>query len=205
MKKVGITGGIGSGKTMACKVFESLGVPVYYSDVESKRLLDEDEEVKRKIVRHFGKEVLNEEGRVDRKKMAALVFTNKKELEVLNKIMHPAVERDFVEWVRRQKRCKYVMKEAAILFESGANKLMDEVIVVTAPVNVRIERVMKRDRLTKEEVKERMKNQWTDGLKIYHSEYVIKNGKDRLMIPQVMKIHKKVLGPGKGNKQRAAK
>ncbi|MCC6837542.1 MAG: dephospho-CoA kinase, partial [Bacteroidia bacterium] len=124
MIKVGITGGIGSGKTTVCKLFELLGVPVYYSDTEAKKLLDEDEVVKQQIVDLFGHDVIDESGKVDRKKMAVLVFNNKERLEQLNSIVHPAVAQHFEAWCKKQTNV-FILKEAAILFESSAHKQVD--------------------------------------------------------------------------------
>lgn len=192
MIKVGITGGIGSGKTIVCQVFELFGVPVYYSDEESKKLLDADAEVKKQIISTFGNAVINEQGNVDRKKLAAIVFADKSKLQLLNGIMHPAVAKHFDEWVKNNSEHKYILKEAAILFESGANKLVDKIITVTAPEELKIKRAMKRDNITEEQVKQRMKNQWTDAEKMKLSDFVIYNDETQLLIPQILAIHEKL-------------
>jgi dephospho-CoA kinase len=189
MIKVGITGGIGSGKTIVCKVFALLGIPVYYSDEKAKWLLGNDDEVRENIIKSFGKDVLNETENIDRKKLSALVFADKNKLEKLNAIVHPAVARHFDEWATKHKEQKYILKEAAILFESGANKQVDTVITVTAPSSLKIKRAMQRDNITAEQVEQRMKNQWTDEEKIKLSAYVIVNDEEQLLIPQVIKIH----------------
>lgn len=193
MIKVGITGGIGSGKTIVCKVFALLGIPIYYSDEEAKWLLDNEDEVRENIIKSFGKDVLNETGNIDRKKLSALVFADKNKLKKLNAIVHPAVARHFEEWVTKHKEQKYILKEAAILFESGANKQVDTVITVTAPSSLKIKRAMQRDNITVEQVEERMKNQWSDEEKIKLSEFVIYNDEEQLVIPQVIKIHEMLM------------
>ena len=189
MIKVGITGGIGSGKTMVCKVFELLGISVYYSDEESKKILDNDIKVKEQIIKTFGNEILNVGGNIDRKKLSAAVFGDKEKLTLLNGIVHPSVTKHFEEWVKMHSSDKYILKEAAILFESGANRLVDKVITVTAPVSLKIQRAMQRDNISEEQLVLRMKNQWSDEEKIKQSQFVIFNNEDQLLIPQVLKIH----------------
>jgi dephospho-CoA kinase len=192
MIKIGITGGIGSGKTTVCRVFELLGVPVYNADDESKKIVDNNKEVKEKIVSAFGKDVLNENGFIDRKKLASYVFNNKQNLEKLNSIIHPVVGEQFEEWVKKHQSCPYIIKEAAILFESGAYKQVDEVITVTSPLELKIKRAMSRDRITREQVEQRINNQMSDEEKIKRSKCVIVNDEQRLLIPQVLKIHEQL-------------
>lgn len=192
MIKVGITGGIGSGKTTVCKLFELLGVPVYYSDTEAKKLLDGDEVVKQQIVDLFGHDVIDESGKVDRKKMAALVFNNKERLEQLNAVVHPAVGLHFDAWCKKQVAI-FVLKEAAILFESGAHKQVDKVIVVSAPLDLKVERVMKRDKVAKEEVLKRIKNQMADEEKMKLADHVIYNDEKELLIPQVIRVYQQLI------------
>ncbi|MBL7887986.1 MAG: dephospho-CoA kinase [Bacteroidia bacterium] len=192
MIKVGITGGIGSGKTTVCKLFELLGVPVYYSDTEAKKLLDEDEVVKQQIVDLFGHDVIDESGRVDRKKMAALVFNNKERLEQLNTVVHPAVAQHFEAWYKKQ-TAVFVLKEAAILFESGAHKQVDKVIVVSAPLDLKVERVMKRDKVAAEEVLKRINSQMVDEEKVKLADHVIYNDEKELLIPQVIAVYQQLI------------
>lgn len=192
MLKLGITGGIGSGKTTVCKLFELLGVPVYYSDDESKKLLNEDKNVKQKVVDVFGKSILDNTGLIDRKKLAAIVFNNKVELEKLNGILHPAVGLHFENWLKKQ-NTPYILKEAAILFESGAFKQVDKVLTIVAPLELKIQRILKRDDVSKEEVERRMQLQMTDEEKIKHSDFVINNNEQELLIPQVLKLHKQLV------------
>lgn len=192
MIKIGITGGIGSGKTTVSKVFQLLGVPVYYSDDEAKKLLDENEEVNKSIVNVFGKEVMHEHALVDRKKLAAIVFNNKEKLAQLNAIVHPAVGKHFDNWLKQQ-HTPYVLKEAAILFESGAYKQVDKTIVVTAPMELKVARVVKRDKVEAEEVIKRINNQMSDEDKVKRSDFVITNDETSLVIPQVLSIHENIM------------
>ncbi len=189
MIKVGITGGMGSGKTTICKVFELLGIPVFYADEESKKLLYNDSRLNNKISKLFGAAVLDKEGKIDKSKLAVVVFSNKEKLHQLNSVLHPAVGVRFEEWVKKHSDPQYILKEAAILFESGANKQVDTVITVTAPIALKIQRAMHRGGITKEQVEQRMKNQISDEEKIKRSQFVIHNDEMQLLIPQVLKIH----------------
>lgn len=172
-KIIGLTGGIGSGKTTIAKYFESLGVPVYIADDEAKKLMHTTA-VASQIKSAFGAKVFTDDI-PDRKKLAAVVFNDPEKLKVLNGIIHPAVSRHFEEWVKRYENNKFVIKEAAILFESGSYKDCDAVVLVTAPKDVRVKRVMQRDSATKESVLERMANQWDDDKKKEMSTYIIEN------------------------------
>jgi len=192
MIKVGITGGIGSGKTTVCKVFELLGVPVYYADIEAKQILDSNLEVKKNIINTFGNSVLNDEDKIDKKKLASLVFNNKENLEKLNSIVHPAVREHFENWLQQHSTQKYILKEAAILFESGSYKLVDKVIVVVAPLELKISRTIQRDKVTKAEVELRISNQLNDDEKIKRSQFVIHNDEQQLLIPQILNIHDQI-------------
>ena len=193
MIKVGITGGIGSGKTTVCKIFELLDVPVYYADDEAKKILDSNEEIKLQISNTFGSEIINAEGKIDKKKLASFVFNDKEKLEKLNSIIHPAVREHFENWAKQHSSQKYTLKEAAILFESGANKLVDKVITVTAPLELRINRAMKRDRITREQVEQRISKQISDEEKLKRSQFVIHNDENQLLIPQILNIHHQLL------------
>ena len=191
MIKIGITGGIGSGKSTVCKVFELLGVPVYYADDEGKKLLDTIQ-VKEKVLEIFGNSILIEDNIIDRKKLSELVFNNKEKLEKLNSIIHPAVGLHFEEWIKKQEGNRYVIKEAAILFESGAYKQVDKVITVVAPSELKIKRAMQRSGITREQVEERINNQMNDEEKVKRSQYSIVNDEEHLIIPQVLKIHQEL-------------
>lgn len=193
MQKIGITGGIGSGKTTVCKVFELLGVPVYYSDLGAREVLTTDTAVKAAIADYFGNDFFLANGLVDRTKLAAAVFNNKEKLNYLNSIVHPSVARHFDAWVQQYINAPYVLREAAILFESGAHQTSDKIITVTAPLELKIERTMKRDNITKEQVLERINNQTSDEEKIKQSQFVIYNDEQQLLIPQVLKIHQQLM------------
>lgn len=192
MLRIGVTGGIGSGKTLVCKIFEQLGVPVYYADVAAAEVFYR-KDIQQRIIQVFGEKLIDDKGFVDRKKLSDLVFNDKLLLEKLNAIIHPAVALDVENWSRRNAQAKYALKEAAILFESGTNKQLDKVITVTAPVDLKIVRVMKREGWSREEVEKRMLNQWSDEEKIKRSDFVIYNDEQQLVIPQVLAIHEQLL------------
>lgn len=191
MITVGITGGIGSGKSTVCAVFELLGIPVYYADAEARKILD-DPEVRNVISKLFGNEVLNNNS-VDRKKLAAIVFNDSQKLDKLNSIVHPAVKQHFADWCEAHKEHAYVLKEAAILFESETYKNVQKIITVTAPPEIKISRVMKRDGVSKEEVEKRMASQLSDGEKIKRSDFVLLNNEEQLLIPAILEIHGQLL------------
>lgn len=193
MLTIGITGGIGSGKTTVCSIFELLGIPVYYADDASRKLLVTDPAIKEKVVAAFGSGILDEDKQISRKKTAALVFGHAENLAKLNAIMHPAVALDFEKWVKAHATYVYIIKEAAILFESGTYQQMDRIITVTAPEKLRVLRVVKRDHVKEEEVRSRMQAQWSDEEKTKRSTYVVVNDEEHLVIPQVLELHKKIL------------
>lgn len=172
-KIIGLTGGIGSGKTTIANYFKSHGVPLYIADDEAKKILNTPETV-REIVAVFGKDILTD-GVPDRAKIAALVFNAPDKLQLLNGIIHPKVSEHFKDWLEKQKDKKFIIKEAAILFESGSYKDCDKIILVTAPKEVRISRVMKRDGVTRDRVLERMNAQWDEEKKVGLSDYIINN------------------------------
>jgi dephospho-CoA kinase len=172
-KIIGLTGGIGSGKTTVANLFRDLGVPVYIADEEAKKLMN-SEEITTQIIKIFGNEVLNK-NLIDREKLAAIVFSNPEKLKLLNGIIHPAVRAHFLKWVKSHSGAPIVIKEAAILFESGNDKDCDAIITVTAPLEIRIDRVLQRDKTTRTEVLKRIENQWSDELRISKSDYIIEN------------------------------
>lgn len=189
MKVVGITGGIGSGKTTTCQIFEELGVPVYYADSRAKQLMVEPP-LKGKIIQAFGAKAYDG-SRLNRAYLAKEVFGSKDKLSVLNGLVHPEVADDFEMWLEQNKESDYVLKEAAILFESGAYHAVDITVLVIAPEQIRVERVMNRDGSSEQEVKERMANQWTQERKVKLADHIINNDGSHLLIPQVLELHKK--------------
>jgi dephospho-CoA kinase len=189
MLKIGITGGIGSGKTTVCHIFELLGVKVYNADIRAKLLLNENAEVKLQVINAFGEKIYPD-GILDKKKLAAIVFNDKKALELLNSIVHPAVDKDFVKWVKNHSGEKYILKEAALLFESGTYKSLDFIVAVTAPLELRIKRIIKRDNFTRKQVFDRINNQMNQQDKIRLSDFVIINNERKMLIPQVLKLNR---------------
>lgn len=191
MKIIGLTGGIGSGKTTVSRLFHLLGVPIYIADERAKKLFTNNPEVQKKVIDQFGSESIKN-GEVNSSYLANITFNNKEKLAQLNAIVHPAVAEDFSAWLSNQ-TAEYVIKEAAILFESGSDATCDKVIVVAAPDETRIERVMQRDKLNKEAVVARMRNQWSQEKKIELSDFVIVNDNSVSVIEQVTNIHKELM------------
>lgn len=188
---VGLTGGIGSGKTTVAKQFSKLGIPVYIADDEAKKLMRKSKIIKRKLIKLFGEEAYVE-GELNKPYLANIIFNDKGYLEKMNAIVHPKVARHFEKWAQKQ-NAPYVIKEVAILFENGGDKACDYVITVTAPIKTRIKRLLKRDVTSKEKIEAIMKNQWTDEEKIKHSHFVIENTDLENTIKQVLEVHKKLL------------
>jgi dephospho-CoA kinase len=193
MKVVGITGGIGSGKTTACRIFEELGVPVYYADARAKALMTDNPMLRQRIIDEFGDKAF-ENGNLNRPYLAQLVFNDTGKLAVLNGLVHPAVAEDFDAWLETQKSAKYVLKEAAILFESGAYQDVDITVLVIAPEDLRVARVTERDGVNPEDVLKRMKNQWTQERKVKLADHILTNDGSQLLIPQVLALHKNFNG-----------
>lgn len=191
MLKVGLTGGIGSGKSTIAKIFEVLGIPVYYADDATKRIMNSDEELKASLIKNFGKETYKD-GLLDRAWLASVVFADSKKLELLNSLTHPATIRDASRWMEKQ-ASPYIIKEAALLFESGANKQLDHIIGVYAPQDIRVKRVMARDHITGEEVLKRLNKQMDEDEKMKLCDSIIVNDEQQMVTPQVMEIHKKFL------------
>lgn len=195
MLKVGLTGGIGSGKSTVAKIFELLSIPVYYADEAAKRLMNKDENLKKAIIEHFG-EASYKNNDLDRKFLASVVFSNKEKLEMLNSLTHPVTIRDAEEWMQQQ-TTPYVIKEAALLFESGAVAHLDVVIGVYAPQHLRVKRVMDRDGLPAEEVMKRISRQIDEEMKMKLCDHIIINNEQQLVIPQVLELHKKFFAVNK--------
>jgi len=190
MFKVGITGNIGSGKTTVCKIFEVLGIPVFYADDEAKKVMVTDNVLIAGIKQAFGDESYFAEGALNRKHIAGIVFNNNAELTKLNALVHPAVFRAFDKWVLQfDGKVPYVMKEAALLFESDSYKKCDRSVMVSAPLNLRIKRVMQRDGISAEEVQSRNARQFTEEKKRGMANDLIINDDTQMVIPQVLKLH----------------
>lgn len=188
---VGLTGGIGSGKTTVAKQFSDLGVPVYIADEEAKALMRRSKIIKRKLIKLFGdKAYLGNE--LNKSFIANIIFNDKNYLAKMNAIVHPKVARHFEKWVLKQDS-QYVIKEVAILFENNGHKACDYVITVISPIETRIKRLLKRDNTSKEKIEAIMKNQWSDEEKIKRSHFVIENIDLDETKKQVLKIHKKLL------------
>jgi len=191
MIKVGITGGIGSGKSTVCKVFKVLGIPVFEADKVARQLMNSDNRIRIQLINIFGSSVYLSDKTVDRNFLSGIVFNNSTLLAKLNSIVHPVVQNTFDEWCKSQ-QSPYVLHEAAILFESGFYKLMDKTIVVATDEAERIQRVIKRDGSSDELVRERIRNQWTDEQRIKLADFVIGNNDNELIIPQIVIIDKKI-------------
>lgn len=188
MLKVGLTGGIGSGKSTVARIFELLGIPVFVADLRAHMLMTRDQLVKDRIISLLGPDSYDTSGRPDRKYISSKVFDNKKLLDGLNAIVHPAVRDDFESWCQSFTQHPYVIQEAAVLFESGGAALMEENILVWAPEAQRIDRVIARDHVSKSDVLARMHHQWSEDQKVYGSQFVIINDTTHSLIRQVLDI-----------------
>lgn len=189
--KLGVTGGIGSGKTSVCRVFNVLGIPVFSSDLVAKQIMDNDKNIILRINSIAGKDLYTN-GSLNRLELAELIFKDNSLLEKVNSLIHPVVFDHFRKWVKEQ-AAPYMIMEAAILFESGASKLVDKVLTVVAPIEERVARVIQRNRLSREQILERIRNQMDDDSRIKLSDYVIHNSENDLIIPEILKIHEEVL------------
>jgi dephospho-CoA kinase len=191
MIRVGLTGSIGSGKSLVARIFETLDVRVFYADKVARELL-KDPVIKEAIVRRFGRTILDRDQQIVNQRLATIVFKDPPALESLNGIIHPEVRRRLQEWLADHASELYLIHEAAILFESGFHRECDKVIVVYGPEELRIRRVMERDHICREEVIQRMNNQWTDEEKLKRADFVIVNDGRQMVIPQVLEIHQKL-------------
>jgi dephospho-CoA kinase len=189
--RLGITGGIGSGKTSVCKVFRVLGIPVFYADPEANLVMNNDKFIIKEINKLAGSDLYSD-GTMDRRKLASLIFNDQDLLKKVNSLVHPVVFDNFKQWTAIQDS-PYVIMEAAILFESGASELVDRIATVFAPVEERISRVTQRNTLSREEVMERINNQMSDADRIKKSDYVINNSENEMIIPAILKIHEDIL------------
>src|SRR5690606_7631593 len=190
--KVGITGGIGTGKSFVSKIFKTMGIPFYNADLEAKLIMVKDNNIRMALVKAFGPETYFEDGSLNRVYLSKQVFDNSQRLEVLNNIVHPAVIQAGVDWSNAQNG-PYSLKEAALLYESGSYKKLDYTILVTAPEELRIARVMKRDKVSREEVLNRIQKQMPEEEKLKFADFVIHNDEQQPLLPQIINIHHTLL------------
>ena len=192
--QIGITGGIGSGKSLVCRIFAQLGVPVYDADSHAKKLMTTDGILISGIKKEFGDLSYHPDGALNRKYLADHVFNNEKKLALLNNLVHPRVGADYEQWVRKHSTHRYVIKEAALLFEAGSAKALDQIIVVYAPESMRIKRVLSRDtHRTVEQIREIVGKQMPEDEKLKRADHIIVNDETQLIIPQVLKLHQQFL------------
>lgn len=189
MLKVGITGGIGSGKSTVCNILKNLGVPVFTSDEVGRYLLNNDVHLKKQVKETFDSDMYTSSGELDRERMARLVFNNPEELEKLNSMVHPRVKAEFDSWCKKNEKRAYVVKEAAILFESGQYQDLDKVVTVFCPKDIRIERVKNRDGVSVEQIEGRMMHQISDEERNELSDFIVVNDGKEELLPQVMELH----------------
>ena len=191
MLRIGLTGGIGSGKSTIAKIFEVLGIPCYYADEAAKKLMNQDPELRNQLIHHFGDQAY-QGAELNRAYIASEVFNNKEKLELLNSLVHPATIRDADQWMKRQ-HTPYAIKEAALIFETGSERWLDKVIGVYSPEELRISRTMTRDQVSLEEVIDRMKNQMDEEKKMKLCDFVIHNDEQHPLIPQVLQLHQRLI------------
>ena len=191
MKKIGITGGIGSGKTYVASVFQSLGIPIFNADIQAKKLMTYSGKLRKLVKEEFGNEIYKNAD-LNKEKLASIVFSNSDKLQKLNSLVHPIVKEEFNNWCNSQ-TSPYVIKEAAILFESKSHLGLDAVICVSAPLELRMKRLLNRDDYSEKEIKKRIENQISQEEKEKLSDYIIVNDEKELLLPKIIKIHKKLL------------
>ena len=193
--QIGITGGIGSGKSLVCKIFHQLGAPLYDADSHAKELMTTDGILISGIKKEFGDLSYHPDGTINRLYLADHVFFNKEKLDRLNAMVHPRVALDYERWVSHQSGKRYVLKEAALLFETGSNLMLHKIIVVSAPENIRLKRVLKRDvHRTVEQFKGIVEKQMPESEKLKRADYIIVNDDTKLVIPQVLALHEQFIG-----------
>ncbi len=189
MIKVGLTGGIGSGKTTVAKIFQALGIPVYQSDIRAKWLMTNDPSVKSKLSTLFGSQIYTPDNSLNKPLLRKIIFENSQNRKMLENIVHPAVQRDFHDWLKKIS-APYIIKESALLFESNTYKELDFIITVYAPIRCRIERIKKRDNLSEQEIMKKIRSQISDQFKIHHSDFIIINTYYCPLLPQILNLHK---------------
>ena len=185
--KIGLTGGIGAGKSTISQIFKSIGIAIFNSDSYAKELLINDKYIIRKIVQKFGDNIQKNDI-IDKEKLSQIVFSDKEKLAQLNQIIHPKVKLKFESWVKQQ-TSHYIIKESALLFETNTHQLLDKIILVKAPVDIRIQRVCKRDNRTKEEVEKIINNQIDPNSITNEADYIINNNEQTLLTPKIIRIH----------------
>ena len=192
--QIGITGGIGSGKTLVCRIFHCLGIPLYDADSRAKNLMTTDGILVEQIKKDFGTLSYNEDGSLNRKYLGQVVFDQKHKLEKLNQLVHPRVAMDYKGWIDEQINVRYVIKEAALLFESGSYKGLDKVVAVSASEQIRMKRVLQRDAHRKEkDVLNIFSNQLTEAERLQRADFIITNDESQLVIPQVLELHERFI------------
>ena len=192
MLKVGLTGGIGSGKSIVAAIFEVLRIPVYYSDREAKRIMNENETVKKKLIEYFGEDTYSN-GQLSRSYLASVIFNDSHKTELVNSLIHPEVIADADKWFAQQS-APYAIKEAALIFESGAHQHLDKVIGVSAPQNLRLQRITQRDNMKPEEIFKRMEKQMDEEIKMRLCDYIIQNDESQMLLPQVLELDRVLRG-----------
>ncbi len=190
MKKIGITGGIGSGKTYVASVFQSLGIPIFNADIQAKKIMTSSRKLIKLLKEEFGNDIYKDSD-LNKEKLASIVFSNSDKLQKLNSLVHPIVKEEFNNWCKKQ-TSPYVIKEAAILFESNSHIGLDAVICVSAPLDLRMRRLLNRDDYSKKEIKKRIENQISQEEKEKLSDYIIVNDEKDLLLPKIIKIHKEL-------------
>jgi dephospho-CoA kinase len=190
--QIGITGGIGSGKTLVSKIFACLGIPVYDADSHAKELMTTDGILVSQIKKEFGDLSYLSDGTLNRKYLSEVVFNKQERLDVLNKLVHPRVGENYTQWVKRHNNKAYVLKEAALLFETGSYQALDKIIVVHAPEEVRIKRVVHRDGRAEQQVREIIRKQMSEEEKLKRADFIIYNDESSLIIPQVLSLHNRL-------------
>ena len=194
MRKVGITGNIGSGKSLVCSIFKSLDIPVFDADQQTKLLYDESD-IRLKIQKYFDKSVYQADGKLNKTKLAQLIFNDPLAMQFIRELMYPRLYKRFEEWAKEQQKqqCPYVLYEAALIFENDFQSHFDFTILITAPEALRVERIKKRDKLTDSEIRQRMDHQWPETKKQQMADFVIQNDGKTMLIPQVLEVHRKLL------------
>ena len=197
MLKIGITGGIGSGKTTVCRVFELLGIPIFYADTVAKLIMNTDPVLKEEILKAFGEKSYSKNGDLNRAYLSSIVFNNESELNKLNALVHPAVFRAFDQWIAIHHDAPYIIKEAALLFETKSYTMCDLSVLVVSPEESRMRRVIARDAISHDEIVLRMKRQFSDEQKIKLADHILFNDENQLLIPQILELDQQFITIGK--------